>query len=126
MIDRNNENKRDALLRDMLHILGIEVIDTDATATDSAVDTPFDVDDSPIADSHSVATVEEIDYAMSVALQNGEDPLTVDLTPYINQVIKERTDDSLRTHLFGGIDSTGEAVCSPDCWCNQIIKERDE
>ena len=102
MIDKNNEDKRSALLRDMLHILGIEVIEkgenlnhfgrlfTDATATDSAVDTPSDVDDSPIVDSHSVATAEEIDYAMSVALQNGEDPLTVDLTPYINQVIKER------------------------------------
>lgn len=23
------------------------------------------------------------------------------------------------THLFGGIDSTGEAVCSPDCWCKE-------
>tara|TARA_R110000803_G_scaffold136642_3_gene203559 strand:- start:183 stop:386 length:204 start_codon:yes stop_codon:yes gene_type:complete len=31
--------------------------------------------------------------------------------------------DTERTHLFGGIDSAGEAQCSSECWC---IKGEEE
>ena len=39
---------------------------------------------------------------------------------------KGYTPDAEETHLFGGIDSAGEAVCSPDCWCNRVYSQGDE
>ena len=31
--------------------------------------------------------------------------------------------DTERTHLFGGIDSAGEAQCSSECWCMELAQK---
>jgi len=35
----------------------------------------------------------------------------------IARVFAESVDDDGKTHVFGGINSLGEGVCDPECWC---------
>lgn len=32
-------------------------------------------------------------------------------------MVKQLIDYDGKTHVFGGIDIAGDAVCAPNCWC---------